>query len=760
MATMNIVHDSNAQFNPPSLSELLEPYAPGYVLVYAPGELKPTPILDDAGKRTGRWTKTAAAGKEPIRGEWQRNPQTYKQAAARARRGGNVGLMGGAGNLVILDLDADRDGKLAKWPELATTVEVYRDTGPDRGKFIVHIDGPLPPSVKNHTVGLEILSTGTQGVIYGRHQSGARILHRGDAILTTTATRVMQFWVDCGCELPDDKRADAGPPDAEAVARSIEVADAVMLAAGRTGDGWQPYGGEGRKINLDACPFNPADNPHPEDGRSVILIGADGHIGATCPHARCKERIAASGKSGWGLLKELAGVEDAQDVDPNIAPALMDVIRHLDPEDWVIGVTGATWRNTTAAALAVVKIAQLAGKYTDLSLGVRRVAEKSGLSKSVAARALKNLAGWFILPVATDDDGAGDNDPTLARRWNVSSDMLNAAAEACFKMGHVVTFVGEKPYVSQFETSSLRPDYMATAAFIMRKKPMTESELAAKIADREDEIALVRATREAMEMAGDERELPAYPRPVQRRRYIRQLRATVASPGPGVLVIMDMIDALGPMNRRALAEAAHMSRTSCWRAIRDGIDAGCLDMVDGYICLADGWEAHIADETPRMPTAGVMLERRIDTFGARIAYLEWKMRTATEKEDRDKLERLIAKVTTKRQKLIAELTGRVVTQDVAGARLTNVRYPGARLTTVADNGRTLDARPPHKKMTPDQYRAKQLARALAAEASAKWGQYNDARTAEQGGGWFASMTEEDVWMDFAHFVAQGNGATV
>ena len=248
MATMNIVHDSNAQFNPPSLSELLEPYAPGYVLVYAPGELKPTPILDDAGKRTGRWTKTAAAGKEPIRGEWQRNPQTYKQAAARARRGGNVGLMGGAGNLVILDLDADRDGKLAKWPELATTVEVYRDTGPDRGKFIVHIDGPLPPSVKNHTVGLEILSTGTQGVIYGRHQSGARILHRGDAILTTTATRVMQFWVDCGCELPDDKRADAGPPDAEAVKRSIEVADAVMLAAGRTGDGGEHVAGIGRAL--------------------------------------------------------------------------------------------------------------------------------------------------------------------------------------------------------------------------------------------------------------------------------------------------------------------------------------------------------------------------------------------------------------------------------------------------------------------------------------------------------------------------------
>ena len=503
---------------------------------------------------------------------------------------------------------------------------------------------------------------------------------------------------------------------------------------------------------LGSCPFNPTDDPHAEDRSSAIVIGADGHIGATCHHARCQERIKASGKSGWRLLKELAGYEEPRPAfDPELAPALMDVIRHLDPEDWAVGTSGATWRNTTAAALAIVKIAQVSGKYTDLSFGVRRLAEYSGLSKSVAARAVKNLVGWFIVPVVSEVDA---DDPGVHRHWNIAPAMLEAAADACFKMGHLSAGVLQNTNMSHFGTSTLRPDYMAQDAFILRKQPMTESELAEKIAKREAQISDVRAERAALEAAGVTDDLPPFPRPVQRRRYIRQLRATVASPGPNVLLLMDMIDALGPMTRSALAESAHISRTSCWRAIRNGIDAGCLDIVDGYVCLAEGWAAHIDAETPFMPTAGVMVQRRIDNFGARIAYLEFKLKSATESAEKAKLKRGIARVTAKRQKLIAEQTGKVVGADVSGARLTDARFYTDSLQT---RQQVITARKPRQTMTADQYHAMQIAMELSEDAAATWARMNSVRSAELGSGWFANMSMEDVLMDFAHFAATGYG---
>ena len=186
--------------------------------------------------------------------------------------------------------------------------------------------------------------------------------------------------------------------------------------------------------------------------------------------------------------------------------------------------------------------------------------------------------------------------------------------------------------------------------------------------------------------------------------------------------------------------------------IRDS--AGVLRSDGGRVALVDGWEAHIAAETPKMPTAGVALQRQIDNMGARIAYLEFKLRSAANEAEKAKLKAAINRVAAKRQKLMARQAGRDVGVIVAGARLTNARYDGDTLQMV-DQGIT--ARKPRQTMTADQYRAMQLAMGMEADAAATWARMHSVRSAERGHGWFAAMTAADVMMDFAHFAATGYG---
>ena len=149
----------------PKLSDILTRAGAGFVLVRRPGEQY----------RNQHGETVIAKGKEPIGYGWQKYPKTLAEVGKHVKRGGNGGLAGGANNLILIDLDKDRDGALALWPELAETLEIYRENAPDRAKFVLHIDGPLPPSAKNHDAGIEVLAKGSHGVIVGTHESGAVI---------------------------------------------------------------------------------------------------------------------------------------------------------------------------------------------------------------------------------------------------------------------------------------------------------------------------------------------------------------------------------------------------------------------------------------------------------------------------------------------------------------------------------------------------------------------------------------------------------
>ena len=221
-----------------------------------------------------------------------------------------MGLLGGHNGLILLDADAHADRVLAAEPRLTSTVRIFRRNAPDRAKWIVRIAGELPPSKKAHGV-IEVLASGTQGVIVGMHDSGARIESEGETIVTLTAADVATLWRTLtGEELGRTRRRDdAPPPDNEAVLRSMGLVATVLEAGDITHGAWQEYDG-GRLAELTYCPFvertSEPNRQHSTPGKSFVYVAADGRINAGCHSARCQHAIEAHG-SGWQLLKDIAG---------------------------------------------------------------------------------------------------------------------------------------------------------------------------------------------------------------------------------------------------------------------------------------------------------------------------------------------------------------------------------------------------------------------------------------------------------------------
>jgi hypothetical protein len=73
--------------------------------------------------------------------------------------------------------------------------------------------------------------------------------------------------------------AEAGPPDAEAVASGVALVDQVLQLAGIAHGGWKEHDGTGRKAILTTCPFNPPGDPHEADEAAFVVVGADGRLG-------------------------------------------------------------------------------------------------------------------------------------------------------------------------------------------------------------------------------------------------------------------------------------------------------------------------------------------------------------------------------------------------------------------------------------------------------------------------------------------------
>jgi hypothetical protein len=131
-------------------------------------------------------SKEDSPGKAPIGKAWNKSPYTLDQVTKHYLRGGNIGLLCGHNQLFTLDADAEipqttAGAIVAALPALADTLTTFRDTAPDRAKFLVRmVDGDPLPASKSYS-GFEILSinkegthAGKQAVIAGTHAGNGK----------------------------------------------------------------------------------------------------------------------------------------------------------------------------------------------------------------------------------------------------------------------------------------------------------------------------------------------------------------------------------------------------------------------------------------------------------------------------------------------------------------------------------------------------------------------------------------------------------
>jgi len=523
-------------------------------------------------------------------------------------------------------------------------VRIFRRNAPDRAKWIVRIVGELPPSKKKHGV-LEVLAAGTQGVIVGRHESGARIEYEGSQIVTLTADDIRRLWRTLtGDELGHAARKEtAAPPDAEAVRRGMTLAEGVLTAGDIAHAAWQPYEG-GRKAVLTRCPFNPPDNPHADDEAAVIIVGADGRIGATCHHARCQERIHQAGVSGWALLKELVGYQPPVTAEHDHARHIVDYLR-----EWVRRTNlaehvplmkqaenGYRTRDTdTAVADAILDIADLHGRLTGLPLPLRDLRKRTNLgSANTAGKALDRLIGWFVVEEPTADRPAHE-----ARRYAIHPALIAWAEEqievAYIARGIAATY--DQDNTRAIYATSPLVTHRTRDAFTSSQRPLTEEELQARIDARQERID-----------AGED------VKPIDRSRYRRRLAALLPAMGRTVLRLIDaLVTEGGQADRRTLRELLNLSPPSLSRAVSRAAELGLVDADRRTVILHEGWGDLVDAFEPYMPTAGRAIDREIADLDATIRNAERLLDQPD--ADHRRLERRIGRCKKRKQELAAKL---------------------------------------------------------------------------------------------------------
>ena len=648
------------------LSAILKAHGAGFVLVRSPGS-----TYQDW--RTGE--QRTAKGKEPLGAGWQRHPKSLSDAGKWAQGGGNVGLLGGHNNLILLDADANADQVEAADPRLRDTVRIFRRNAPDRRKWIVRIVGTLPPSKKAHGV-LEVLAAGTQGVIFGRHDSGASIEYDGAQIVTLTADDIRRLWHTLtGDELGHTHRhEEAGPPDAAAVQRGMTLAETVLAAGDLTHAAWQPYE-NGRKAVLHRCPFNPPDDPHADDEAAVIIVGHDGRIGATCHHARCQERIHQHGGSGWALLKEIAGYRPAPPSDlahvRTVVDYLREWIRRTDLAEHVPltkqAENGYRTRDTDTDTLdAILDIAHEHGRLTGLLLSWRIVRKGTGLGVQAAGKALDRAQPWFVV-----EEPTAERKPGQARRFAIHSALI-AWAEEQIEFAQIARGMSDRgDLVDQDKTRAIYAKsplvtHRTRDAFTASQRPITLRALKVRprIAEKRNEIAaaLIHNRQVDRRMRVSPGGAPiephvAVPEHDYLKHYRRRLEALFPSAGRAVLRMIDALateTADGQADRRTLRTLLNVSPSSLSRMIARAVELGLVDADRRMVVLHQQWRELVDAFEPLMPTAGRSNARVTADADATIHYAELLLEQPdlTPQEER-RLRRRIRIATETKQQIAA-----------------------------------------------------------------------------------------------------------
>lgn len=163
---------------------------------------------------------------------WPDTPITAQAAKIHLARGGNVGLLTGRNQIVVIDVDNHLPELFERYPFMATWPRFSRQNAPDRAKLLVFVRGDdMPASHKyagnGHTI--ELLGAGHQAVIAGVHQSGATIEFIPgviDELQYATLTILCEEWT----ATTDKPRGDFRTPAALAVATVKSAGDLLRSA--------------------------------------------------------------------------------------------------------------------------------------------------------------------------------------------------------------------------------------------------------------------------------------------------------------------------------------------------------------------------------------------------------------------------------------------------------------------------------------------------------------------------------------------------
>ena len=238
---------------------------------------------------------SATADTDQIIDWWARWPQA------------NIGLHCGGSGLLALDLDTYKDsfngdGFLKRTDE--ETLTSLTGSGGTHLIYAMPTDRKYTNATGNLPAGIDVRGQGGYIVVPPSiHPNGNRYQWESGYGPHEIAPLPLPPAL---LRILDEARATqrvAGPPNKYAVRTAQKIGESVIVRLELDAAGPQEYDSEGRKWILKTCPFNPKDNPHPQDKSAYIVVARDGHITAGCHHARCREMLKAAKQSGWHYLQ-------------------------------------------------------------------------------------------------------------------------------------------------------------------------------------------------------------------------------------------------------------------------------------------------------------------------------------------------------------------------------------------------------------------------------------------------------------------------
>lgn len=320
-------------------------------------------------------------GKRPMGRDWQRRPYELPGALRRLARGFNIGLVCGwrSNNLVVVDLDARAEQRMAEHALLAATRQIWREDAPDRRKFIFQVADRTPGSLKEHDAGVELISSGGYAVLAGVHPSGASYQMSADPV------RRVRF-----AELDDLVFALTG--------RHVE-------ATGKS-DNLSPLEGNTAGDLLMAAVATAKPGCRNRTGFELARQLRDLGVGESQAAGVLLTYQAAVGRSGDHPYSQAEAMDTLKGVFRRPARrSHVDVV--LDGlEAAIIGapLVGPSLElpaNVRKTAVAVIDIMRASGKIDRVGLSLRELAQRTAIPRSTIANHLTDLVDRFDVLVMT-----------------------------------------------------------------------------------------------------------------------------------------------------------------------------------------------------------------------------------------------------------------------------------------------------------------------------------------------------------------------